>query len=165
MLANLQLQALIEQSAQALGLEVVEIERSMHGLLRVFVDCADSSKPVTIDDCERLSRQLSQVVLVENVEYERLEVSSPGLDRPLKKWADFERFAGQEATVKLRAAVSGQRVFTGILVLPEEAKDGAEPRLGLQVEGARGVALLKFKLDEVERARLVPKIDFKRKAR
>ncbi|HEU4622547.1 MAG TPA: ribosome maturation factor RimP [Burkholderiaceae bacterium] len=164
-MANPQLQALVEQSAQALGLDVVEIERSTHGLLRVFVDRVDESSFVTVEDCERLSRQLSQTFFVENVDYERLEVSSPGLDRPLKKLADYVRFAGQEATVKLRVAVAGQRVFSGIVVAPESQEDGAEPRIGLQVEGARGISLLRFKLDEVERARLVPKIDFKRKAR
>lgn len=165
MLANPQLQTLVERSAQTLGLELVDLERGAQGVIRVYVDRADHASRVTVEDCERLSHQLTQAFAVDNVGYERLEVSSPGIDRPLKRLSDFERFAGEEATVKLRLAVAGQRVFTGTVAAPEAGEVGIEPRPGLRIETAQGISILRFKLDEVERARLVPKIDFKRKAR
>lgn len=153
-----QMQALIEQSASALGYEVVEVERGPQGLLRVSIERGDGTA-VTIEDCEKLSRQLTHVFMVDNVDYARLEVSSPGLDRPLKKLSDFTRFAGHEATVKLRTMVAGRRTFEGVLVAPEAEQ------LGIEFEGPTGRSLLKFVLSDVERARLVPKIDFKRKVR
>jgi len=153
-----QLQALMEQSANGLGYEVVEVERSAQGLLRVSIERA-GGEPITVEDCEKLSHQLTHVFAVENVDYARLEVSSPGLDRPLKKLADFARFAGQEATVKLRTMVAGRRTFEGTLVAPQD------DQIGIEVEVQGGRSLLKFALADVERARLIPKIDFKRKVR
>jgi ribosome maturation factor RimP len=146
----------IERNAAALGYEVVDVERGTHGLLRVFIDRSDQ-QAVTVEDCERLSHQLSHALTVANVNYERLEVSSPGLDRVLKKVADFERFAGAEATVKLRTMIAGRRNFDGILVAPQ----GDD--LGLEIETPTGRSLLKFKWAEVEKARLKLKVDFKRK--
>jgi ribosome maturation factor RimP len=153
-----QLLQLIESNATALGLEVVDLERSAQGLLRILIDHVDQT-PVTVEDCEKLTRQLQHVFEVDQVTYERLEVSSPGVDRPLKKLTDFARFAGQEATVKLRMAVAGRRVFEGVLAVPQ----GEE--LGLEIESPNGSSMLKFKLGDVEKARLVPKFDFKRKVR
>jgi ribosome maturation factor RimP len=149
---------MIEPNATALGLEIVDVERSAQGLLRILIDRTDQV-PVTVDDCERLTRQLQHAFEVDQVAYERLEVSSPGLDRPLKKLADFQRFAGQEATVKLRSAVAGRRAFEGVLVAPQAEE------LGLDIESPSGRSILKFKLGDVEKARLVPKFDFKRKVR
>jgi ribosome maturation factor RimP len=125
---------------------------------------------ITVDDCARVSDQLSRVFLVENVNYERLEISSPGLDRPLKKPADFTRFAGHEVLVKLRMSPDGQgrgrKQFQGVLqgVNAEVPADAALPqRFGLVLEGAeRGEQqLLEFTFDEVEKARLVPRVNFK----
>jgi ribosome maturation factor RimP len=79
----------VERNAAGLGYEVVDVERSAQGLLRVLIDRLDR-QPVTVEDCERLSHQLSHALTVANVAYERLEVSSPGIDRPLKKAADFD---------------------------------------------------------------------------
>ena len=98
------------------------------------------------------------VLTVENANYERLEVSSPGLDRPLKKFSDYVRFAGHEATVKLRVAMPGaanRKSFQGLLHEP----DG--DTLRLEYEGIEGPAMLEFSLAEVDKARLVPKVDFR----
>jgi ribosome maturation factor RimP len=105
-----------------------------------------------------VSHQLSHVLTVENANYERLEVSSPGLDRPLKKLTEYERFAGQEAVVKLRMPMPGaanRKSFQGILHAPEGDK------LKLEFEGKEGPALLEFALADVDKARLVPKVDFR----
>src|SRR5438094_5259016 len=102
-----------------LGYELVDIERAERGILRVFIDfpaaVADEKGPITVEDCAKVSYQLSHVLTVENVDYERLEVSSPGLDRPVRTLADFARFAGHEATVKLRVTAPGtnRKTFTG----------------------------------------------------
>src|SRR3989338_7315530 len=90
---------LVEVTVNGLGYELVDFERSGRGLLRVFID---KPKGISVDDCQTVSNQLTRLFLVENVDYDRLEVSSPGLDRPLKKEADFVRFAGQKAQLKLR---------------------------------------------------------------
>jgi ribosome maturation factor RimP len=113
---------------------------------------------ITVDDCEKVSHQLSHVLTVENASYERLEISSPGLDRPLKKLADYARFAGQEAVVKLRMPMPGaanRKSFQGILRAPED------DRLKLEFEGKDGPAVLEFTLADVDKARLVPKVDFR----
>jgi ribosome maturation factor RimP len=167
----------------AMGYELVDLEREGRGLLRVLIDRLepemsrrpDGSGPelegaeglgevdrgVTIDDCEKVSRQLSHVLMVEEVDYERLEVSSPGLDRPLRKIADFHRFAGFEASIKLRLPLGGRKNFTGVLIAPE-LREGVE-HIGLEFDGADGKALLEFTLTDIDKARLVPVIDFKGK--
>jgi ribosome maturation factor RimP len=151
------IQQVVETALAGLGYELVDIERAPGGLLRVFID-ADAG--ISIDDCERASHQLAHVLTVENVGYDRLEVSSPGLDRPLKRIGDFARFAGQEASVKLRAPVNGRKQFQGLLKAPRD--DGGEGKLGLIFEGKDGVEqLLEFVLADVDKARLVPRIDFR----
>ena len=165
--------SVIEQTVEGLGYELVDVEWAGGGVLRVFIDKpeaavqedASTQGGITIDDCARVSDQLSRVFAVENVNYERLEISSPGLDRPLKKAADFRRFAGQEAFVKLRSSPGGQtrgrKQFQGVLQTVEGA-DAATPRFGLVLEGQEGgQALLEFSVDEVEKARLVPRVEFK----
>ena len=167
-------EAVIEQTVEGMGYELVDVEWAGGGVLRVFIDRkADapvvepvaselpaSAGGVTVEDCALVSDQLSRVFAVENVNYERLEISSPGLDRPLKKAADFARFAGQEALVKLRMAPDGQprgrKQFQGILREAEGA------RIGLEVEGKEGThEVLEFSLDEVDKARLVPRVEFR----
>jgi len=136
---------LVEQVVSGLGFELVDLEMSPKGrLVRVFIDI---ERGVTVDDCATVSNQLSRVFEVENVDYDRLEISSPGLDRPLKKAADFERFAGSEVQVRLRMPVGNQRNFVGVL----EGLFEGEVRLHTE----RGAVA--FPLDEVEKARLVPK--------
>ncbi len=104
---------LIEQVVTGLGYELVDIEFSPRGrLLRVFLDI---ERGITVDDCATVSNQLQRVFEVENVDYDRLEVSSPGLDRPLKKLADFERYAGEDVQIRLSLPVNNQRNFAGVL--------------------------------------------------
>jgi len=136
---------LIGQVVAGLGYELVTVEGSPRGrLLRVFIDIA---RGVTVDDCEAVSHQLTRVFEVENVDFDRLEVSSPGLDRPLVKPADFERFAGADIRLRTRVPVSNQRNFTGVL---KGLRDGV-----VVVDTEKGELLVAF--DDVEKARLVPK--------
>jgi ribosome maturation factor RimP len=152
---------LIEKTVAGMGYELVDFEQAAHGLIRVFIDFVPQNGAggnITIDDCEKVSNQLSHVLLVEGAAYERLEVSSPGLDRPLKKFADYARFAGEEAVVKLRmpmSAAANRKSFQGILLAPEGDK------LKLEFEGKDGPAVLEFALSDVDKARLVPKVDFR----
>ena len=123
----------IERAVGAMGYDLVDVELAGGGLLRVFIDVdaqrAAVGAVIRMEDCERVSHQLSHVLTVENIDYSRLEVSSPGLDRPLKKASDFERFAGAEVSLKLRRALQGRRNFTGTLV----SEDPAEGRWGLEL--------------------------------
>jgi ribosome maturation factor RimP len=157
----LRLLELVEKTILGMGYELVDLEQAPHGLLRVYIDFPpeDADKgSITVEDCEKVSHQLSHVLTVENVNYERLEISSPGLDRPLKKLADYVRFAGQEAVVKLRMPMSGaanRKSFQGVLHIPEDDK------LKLEFEGKEGPAMLEFTIADVDKARLVPKVDFR----
>lgn len=145
---RMQLVELIEQAVTGLGYEFVDFETSPRGrLLRVFIDKAPGEGGVTVDDCASVSNHLTRLFAVENIDYDRLEVSSPGLDRALKKAADWQRFVGEDVQFKLRVAVGNQRNFVGRIV------------------GLRGncavVAVAEeereFALDGIEKARLVPK--------
>ncbi len=111
----------VEAAVAALGLEVVEVEHLPRGLLRVTIDHPDGA-PVTVEDCERVTRQLQYVFEVENIDYDRLEVSSPGLDRLLRKPQDFERFAGLEVDVTLRLPFQGRKKYRGFLLPREEGE-------------------------------------------
>lgn len=152
----MQLPELIETTVVGLGYELVDLERAGGGLLRVYIDKPEG---ITVDDCETVSRQLSHVLFVENVNYDRLEVSSPGLDRPLRKLTDFERFAGEEINLTLRMPLDGRKQFRGVLQQPDGDK------LSLEFEGKGGPALLEFTLADIDRARLVPQIDFRSRKR
>ncbi len=153
---------LIAKTVSGLGYELVDVERGERGILRVYIDfpadVVEEKGPITVEDCATVSHQLTHVFTVENVDYERLEVSSPGLDRPVRTLADFARFAGHECTVKLRAAMSGsanRKTFTGILRGVEGDK------VGLEFDNKDGAALLEFTLAELDKARLVPQVDFR----
>jgi len=141
------LEDILEPTLGAMGLELVDLQRSNGGrLLRIFID-----KPggVTIDDCADASRHLSRVFAVEGIDYDRLEISSPGLDRPLRKPADFSRFTGSRVDVRMRSPdPSGRRRFVGTL----ERVDGSLATL--EVDGLR----VELELDAMERARLVPDV-------
>ena len=135
--------ALIEKTVTGMGYELVDFEQAARGMLRVYIDVMpEENRVVTVEDCEKVTHQLLHVLTVENASYERLEVSSPGLDRPLKKLSDYSRFAGQEAVIKLRMATPG----------------GGNRK---SFEGNEGPAMLEFSLAEVDKARLVPKVDFR----
>ena len=148
------LSSLLEETLAGLGYELVDMERSGQGrLMRVFIDKpggtgGDKPGGINLEDCARVSNHLSRVLTVETVSYERLEVSSPGLDRPLKKERDFARFAGQKVRVKLRVPQEGQRNFVGVLLQASAGK------VELEVEGKT----VSFELANLDKARLVPVI-------
>jgi ribosome maturation factor RimP len=117
-LDNVALQQTIDDTVRGLGLELVELERSAGGLLRVTIDFPwspgePSERLVTVEDCERVTRQLQYVLEVEGVDYRRLEVSSPGIDRPLRHALDFERFEGEEVDLVLKAPIGAGRGGSG----------------------------------------------------
>jgi ribosome maturation factor RimP len=134
---------LVEVTLAGLGYELVDLEVSGRGLFRVFLDKPEG---ITLDDCEQVSNQLTRLFAVEGVGYERLEVSSPGLDRVLKKEADFVRFCGKKANIKLRVPLEGRKNFIGTLGV---LQDGT---LQLDVDGEQ----VAIELSNVDRARLVP---------
>ena len=141
---------LIDITVTGLGYELVDLELSPRGrVLRLFIDKVDKPSGIDVDDCALVSNQLSRVLAVENVDYDRLEVSSPGLDRVLKKPADFERFSGAEVNLKLRLPISGRRNFNGVL---HGVQDG-KVRLAID-SGEQEVDL-----GNIDKARLVPKLD------
>lgn len=150
------LHELLEKTVTGLGYELVDVEQSPRGrVLRLFIDKPDKERGVDIDDCALVSNQLSRVLTVENVDYERLEVSSPGMDRPVKKAVDFERFAGSEIHVKLRLPIGGRRNFNGVL---RGMRDG-KVCLQLGFSESKGLQELEFELGNIDKARLVPKFD------
>lgn len=154
--------ALTQEALVGMDVELVDVERAPGGLLRVTIDRPEG---VRIEDCERVSRQLSRVYEVENIDYLRLEVGSPGVDRPLKRPEDFLRFAGERVEVKLREAVDNRKVFTGVLQAPQEGESGSAA-FGLEFEDQSGeLQVLGFTFDDVERAKLNPILDFKGKKR
>ena len=104
------IQNILDKTLPGLGYELVDFELTAQGDLRVFIDQPGG---ITVEDCATVSNHLSRVLLVEDVDYQRLEISSPGLDRPLKKAADFERFSGSLAKIKTRLPVEGQKNFIG----------------------------------------------------
>jgi len=117
---------------------------------------------------EKVTRQLQFALEVVNVDYSRLEISSPGLDRPLKTPAHFERFAGDEIEISLKVPFQGRKNYRGVLEsveVPEgeAAPEGGSWQLVFKVgEGKNAVEqALGFTLDEVRDARLVPVVDFK----
>lgn len=137
---------MLETTLAGLGYELVDLERSGKGLfLRVFIDKPEG---INVDDCAAVSQHLTRLLAVENIAYDRLEVSSPGLDRLLKKERDFVRFAGQKARIKLRIPVNGQRNFVGVL------RETSAGKVQFEVDGK----VLSLDLGNLEKARLVPAI-------
>lgn len=147
---GMQLEDLIESAVSGLGYDLVDFETSPRGrLLRVFIDSVDPDKGVNIDDCSAVSNHLTRLFAVENVDYDRLEVSSPGMDRPLRRAADFARYAGHEVQLKSRVPVGNQRNFTGVIVGVRDKENGVALRVG-DTEHF-------FAFDAIEKARLVPR--------
>jgi ribosome maturation factor RimP len=141
------LQQTLESTLKGLGYELVDFERPGKGkLLRVYID---KTGGINVDDCASVSNHLSRVFAVEGVDYDRLEISSPGLDRPLKKEQDFVRYAGHKARIKLRVPVAGQRNFVGVL---RETREG---KVEIEVDDGKKLSL---DLANLDKARLVPAI-------
>ena len=194
------LAAAVEPVLASMGYDLVEIEFGPAGLLRVVIDMADGSRPIKVEDCEQVSHQLNHMFTVDGVDYDRLEISSPGLDRPLRTAADFERFRGNKINLRLREPVDGRRQFTGVLEVDEaggwvlvwsdepdptsrprrpgerrvKAKVPIRPGKGVAAQarskaavaagtgegGDAGARRLGFRLEQVEKARLVPQLAF-----
>jgi ribosome maturation factor RimP len=185
------LKEIVEQIVAGLGYDLVEIERSPGGLLRITIDLpwsppSESALPeqfITVEDCEKVTRQLQFALEVDAIEYSRLEVSSPGIDRPLRHQQDFERFVGHVIDITLKApmgvAAAGQvsanrKKFRGTLerVQGEDGTAGwqivwsDEPAVkpGQRVSKKRVPAPLQalgFALDELRESRLAPIVSFK----
>jgi ribosome maturation factor RimP len=134
---------LVETTLSGLGYELVDLEVSARGLMRIFIDKPDG---ISLQDCERVSHQLTRLFTVEGVNFERLEISSPGLDRPIKKPADFVRFKGQKVQLKLRIPLNGRKNFVGVL------GDIQDDVLQLDVDGI----MVSIVLSNLDKARLVP---------
>lgn len=155
----------IEAAVRGLHYELVDIERAGRGLLRVTIDRLIGwsypvpGEAVTVEDCEAVTRQLQFALEVEGLDYARLEVSSPGLDRPLRREADYVRFAGSLVSLKLKEPFAGRRHFQGQL---GPAEGG---RWQITFTEGRSEQVLSFMLDEVREARLVPVLDFKGRRR
>ena len=141
------MEKLIEPVVAGMGYELVDLQQANGGrMLRLFIDKAGG---IGVEDCASVSRQLTRVFEVEGVDYDRMEVSSPGLDRPLRKAGDFARFAGQRAEVRMkRPDAGGRRRFVGVL------RGAAEGQLSMEVDG-QTVQLI---LDDVDRAKLAPQL-------
>ena len=186
------LQDIVEQTVGGLGYDLVEIERSAGGLLRITIDLpwvqpAEGAMAVeqfvNVEDCEKVTRQLQFALEVDGVEYKRLEVSSPGIDRLLRHVQDFERFVGQVVDLTLKApigaAASGtvnanRKKFRGTLervVAADGAvgwqivwSDAPEVKPGQKVSKKRvspPLQAMGFTFDELREARLAPIVSFK----
>jgi ribosome maturation factor RimP len=185
------LQQIVEQTVTGLGYDLVEIERSAGGLLRITIDWlwepgAAEERFITVEDCEKVTRQLQFALEVDGAEYRRLEVSSPGIDRPLRNEKDLQRFAGSLVDITLKApigrelgAASGGQIsanrkkFRGTLerIEGDEAagwqivwRDEPASKPGQRVSRKRVPAPLQalgFTLGEVREVRLAPVVDFK----
>ena len=182
------LQDIVEKTVQGLGYDLVETERSAGGLLRVTIDlpwqAGSPEQFITVEDCEKVNRQLQFALEVEGIEYRRLEISSPGIDRPLRHAQDFERFTGHVIDITLKApmgaAASGlvsanRKKFRGTLERVEASaaneagwqitwRDEPEVKPGQRVSKKRApmpLQVLGFKLEELRDARLAPLVDFK----
>jgi ribosome maturation factor RimP len=181
-------QEIVEQTVTGLGFDLVDLERSAGGLLRVTIDWPwvapqagqDAvERFVTVEDCEKITRQLQYLLEVEGVEYRRLEVGSPGIDRPLRRELDYIRFEGQVVDITLRAPIgatgtevaANRKKFRGALERADDGvgwrvvwSDAPEPKPGQRVSKKRvapPLQALNFSLDDVQQARLAPIVNFK----
>ncbi len=196
---NVALQEIVEQTVGGLGYDLVEVERSAGGLLRITIDLPWTppvegapvvDQFINVEDCEKVNRQLQFALEVDGAEYKRLEVSSPGIDRPLRHLQDYVRFAGQVVDITLKApigaAASGavnanRKKFRGTLERVVAADGAVQGELGWQIvwsdapEVKPGQKVSKkrvlpplqamgFTLDEVREARLAPIVSFKGRA-
>jgi ribosome maturation factor RimP len=195
-------QTAISGTVEGLGYELVDVERAQRGLLRITIDrvpgraysaqggaalagsAGDGGEFVTVEDCEKVTRQLQYALEVEGLDYARLEVSSPGLDRPLKRPEDYTRFAGLAVQVVLKQAFKGRKNWQGVLTpahamasaladpvavgdalatdtLPADGVASAASGWALVFKDGKTEQVLNFTLEEVREARLVPVVNFK----
>lgn len=189
----------VENTVTGLGYELVDCERSATGLLRVYIDRMPEQAYdlpgdlVTVDDCEKVTRQLQYALETVDASYSRLEVSSPGVDRPLKTPAHFARFVGEEIEISLKVPFQGKKKYNGVLCASSTAEavaadapeagqawglvlKSAEADKPLSKTAAKKLAkaglleqevdqVMDFTLDEIREARLVPEVSFKGRSR
>ena len=172
MTSKLAPQEIVTASVTGLGYELVDFEHSARGLMRVFID-----KPggIGVEDCANVSNQLTRVFAVENIEFERLEVSSPGLDRPLKTLAHYQQYVGLAVRVRLNTVIDGRKRFDGVI----KAVDGETIVFGLREDdaGAKTIQhvkkvsktkrtdadvgatkLIRVPIESIDKTRLIPEI-------
>lgn len=182
-------QEIVEQTVTGLGFDLVELERSGSGLLKVTIDlpweAPVSGQPlpqerfVTVEDCEKITRQLQYLLEVEGLEYRRLEVGSPGIDRPLKREIDYVRFEGHVIDLTLKAPIgatgtdvaANRKKFRGTLERADDGvqwqvvwSDAPEPKPGARVSKKRApvpMQAMTFSLGDIQQARLAPIVNFK----
>ena len=143
----MEVQNILEKTLPGLGYELVDFELTAQGTLRVFIDQPGG---ITVEDCATVSNHLRRLFMVEDVNYKNLEVSSPGLDRPLKKAADFVRFNGEQAKIKTRLPVEGQKNFIGRI---ERCENDV---VTLSFDGKTA----DIELSNIDKARLKPEFKF-----
>jgi ribosome maturation factor RimP len=145
---------LAEQIAASMGLEVVLVEIKGEGNSSILRTYIDQPSGITLDDCERFSKRFSVALDVEDWIPFRyvMEVSSPGINRPLVKEADFHRFCGKNAKVRTRLPIEGQRSFRGKLAGVNEG------RLTLEVTQEKRVVIT---LSDIEKASLIADLSMK----
>ena len=140
----------LEKTVNGLGFDLTDVEQSPGGrILRLFIDKPEKPGGVDVEDCAWVSSHVSRVLLVEGIDYGRLEISSPGLDRVLRRVKDFERFCGAQINLKARLPINGRRNFNGVL---QRVEDG---RIYLMIDTGE-VAL---DIENIDKARLVPIFD------
>lgn len=192
------LNEIVEQTVAGLGYELVETQRSAAGLLRVTIDLAwcppveglkaelGGERSITVEDCEKVTRQLLFALEVDGVEFKRLEVSSPGIDRLLRNERDFERFAGHVVDLTLKAPVgatggqisANRKKFRGTLTRCSSVATGVGTPTGWQIVWSEEpltkpgqkiskkrppapLQVMEFSLHELREARLAPIVSFK----
>lgn len=141
------IQTILDTTLPGLGYELVDHELTAQGTLRVFID---KEGGITVEDCATVSNHLSRVFMVEDIDYKNLEISSPGLDRLLKKAADFVRFSGSLVKVKTRLPVDGQKNFIGRI------EAFADDVLTLSFDGKTA----SIELSNIDKARIKPEFKF-----
>ncbi len=139
---------IIEQTVVGLGYDLVDIENTQQ-VLRIYIDTISSDKNISIDDCVKVSNQLTRIFEVESVDYDRLEVSTPGIDRPLKTYAHYLKFIGHEAVVTFKQPLGNKKKYAGVIIEPKN-----ENTLCLEVENKKEIFVIDFTINEVDKAKL-----------
>lgn len=181
MAVSAQLFEMIDATVEGLGYDLVDVERLAKGLIRVTID---KDGGITLDDCETVSNQLNHVLTVENVDYDRLEVSSPGVDRPLKRARDFFKFVGENVHVELFVPITGDNLpengrrrldgkldavegpednptVTMTLSTQRPARTPSEKNKQAKAKNNEPAVVVSFPFKDIEKANLVPELNFK----
>ena len=147
----------VSDIAVGMGYELIDLELDESGLVRIFIDILDNARDVSVKDCELLTRQLLYQLPVESLAFERLEVSSPGIDRKLTKESHFERFMGSRVQISFKESIDNIKNFEGILRKNEVGGDGdvLETGYALELSDSKRNSTLSFSLRELSSARLV----------